>query len=105
MGNVTEHVLTGLTPNSTYVIRVRAINTEKTSKWSTVVTGITPTDFEPGDANGDGSISISDAVSVVNCILGNPADGFSSSAADVNGDGKVTITDAVSIVNMILGKE
>lgn len=105
VGNVTEHALTGLTPNSTYVVRVRAINSEKTSKWSTVVTGITPTDFEPGDANGDGSISISDAVSVVNCILGNPADGFSSSAADVNGDGKVTITDAVSIVNMILGKE
>ena len=61
-----------------------------------------------GDANGDGKVTITDAVSVVNYILGNPADGFDIEAANVNGDvdgegqPSITITDAVGIVNIIL---
>ena len=61
-----------------------------------------------GDANGDRAVTITDAVSVVNYILGNPAEGFNIEAANVNGDfddddnPKITITDAVGIVNIIL---
>lgn len=55
-----------------------------------------------GDTNGDGKISITDAVSIVNYILGNASDNFVYAAADVNGDNKVSITDAVAVVNMIL---
>ena len=56
----------------------------------------------PGDANGDGMVTISDAVAIVNYILGKPLPaGFNEAAADMNGDGKVTITDAVMLVNMI----
>ena len=61
-----------------------------------------------GDANGDDKVTITDAVSVVNYILGNPAEGFNIEAANVNGDydddhnPKITITDAVGIVNIIL---
>ena len=62
----------------------------------------TPKPFTPGDANGDGKVTITDAVAVVNYILGNTSTGFD--AADVNGDGNVTITDAVGIVNIILNK-
>jgi len=58
----------------------------------------------PGDANGDGKVSITDAVYVVNYILGQFAIDFNVVAADVNGDGKVSITDAVMIVNIILGQ-
>ena len=58
----------------------------------------------PGDANGDGKVSITDAVYVVNYILGQSAIDFNVVAADVNGDGKVSITDAVMIVNIILGQ-
>lgn len=54
------------------------------------------------DTNGDGNVTITDAVAIVNYILGNPPAGFKSEAADVNGDGKISITDAVAIVNMIL---
>ena len=54
-----------------------------------------------GDANGDGDVNISDAVAIVNYILGNPTAGFNAAAADMNGDGKVTITDAVAVVNML----
>ena len=52
----------------------------------------------PGDVNGDGQMSITDAVAIVNFIFGNAPDGFNEVAADVNGDGMVTITDAVAIM-------
>ena len=61
-------------------------------------------DYIPGDANGDGEVNISDAVAIVNYILGNPSLGFNAAAADMNGDGKVTISDAVGVVNMVLNQ-
>jgi len=68
---------------------------------STQVT-ISGTSVLRGDANGDKKVTITDAVSIVNCILGNPSGDFNTKAADVNGDGKITITDAVGVVNIIL---
>ena len=55
-----------------------------------------------GDANGDGGVTITDAVAIVNQILGNPSNDFDASNADVNHDDKITITDAVGVVNIIL---
>ena len=60
------------------------------------------TDILVGDANGDGSVTINDAVGIVNNISGNPSVGFNEAAADVNGDSKITITDAVGVVNIIV---
>ena len=56
----------------------------------------------PGDTNGDGKVSITDAVYIVNYVLHQPAADFREAAADLNGDGKITITDAVQIINIIL---
>ena len=58
-----------------------------------------------GDANGDGKVSITDAVYVVNNVLNQPQTDFRKTAADMNGDGKITITDAVMIVNFIIGQQ
>ena len=58
-----------------------------------------------GDANRDGSVTISDAVGVVNYILGNPSSDFNFYAADVNDSDDVTISDAVGVVNIILNNE
>ena len=55
-----------------------------------------------GDANGDGQVTITDAVAIVNYILGNASANFNLFAADVNRDGNITITDAVGVVNIIL---
>ena len=61
-----------------------------------------------GDVNGDCSVTITDAVGVVNYILDNPSDNFNKKNANVNGDTdgdgnpNITITDAVGIVNIIL---
>ena len=60
--------------------------------------------FKNGDANGDDVVSITDAVAVVNSILGNPSDNFIEEAANVNDDEGISITDAVGVVNIILGE-
>ena len=59
---------------------------------------------QPGDANGDGSISVTDIAVVVNCILQlDNTGGFSPDGADANGDGQITVTDIGVIVDKILG--
>ncbi len=57
-----------------------------------------------GDVNGDKKVTITDAVAIVNYILGQPSSDFDIRVADVNNDTKVTITDAVAVVNIILNK-
>ena len=57
----------------------------------------------PGDVNGDGAITITDAGLIVNYILGSVSGDFNDCAADVNRDGSISITDAAEIVRIILG--
>jgi len=57
--------------------------------------------YIPGDANGDGRISIADASLVVDYILSGGTVTISA-GADMNGDGKVSIADASAIVDYIL---
>ena len=59
-------------------------------------------DYMLGDVNGDGKVTITDAVAIVNYKLERPPVRFIRAAADVNRDREITITDAVRIVNMIL---
>ena len=60
--------------------------------------------IQRGDANADGSISVTDIAVVVNCILQlDNTGGFSEYGADANGDGQVTVTDIGVIVDKILG--
>lgn len=56
----------------------------------------------PGDSNGDGSIDVTDIVSIANGILGRASSSFDAVAADVNGDGSIDVTDIVVVANMIL---
>ncbi|MBE6268662.1 MAG: hypothetical protein E7092_06685, partial [Bacteroidales bacterium] len=55
-----------------------------------------------GDANGNGTVSISDAVATVNYILGRTPDNFRFEAADTNNDGKISLIDVVNIIDLIL---
>jgi hypothetical protein len=57
-----------------------------------------------GDANGDGVVNISDAVLVVNYILGDRESDIIFENADINQDNEINVTDAVGIVNIILGQ-
>ena len=64
--------------------------------------------YKNGDANGDNKVSVPDAVSIVNSILGNRPIDFVEVAANVNddvdelGNAMISITDAVGVVNIIL---
>ena len=57
--------------------------------------------YIPGDANGDGRISIADASLIVDYILSGGTITISA-GADMNGDGKISIADASTIVDYIL---
>ena len=57
----------------------------------------------PGDVDGDGEITISDANSVIDIVvMGGNAGHTHSPAADANGDGEITIADVNAIVTMIM---
>ena len=105
--NVTLKANSTVTP-SDYTIEVKNIELTTTDEQACVPANcsatLTVSDIKVGDANGDGKISITDAVAVVNKLLGKPSVNFRADAADVTGDGKITITDAVAIVNIVLGK-
>ena len=58
-----------------------------------------------GDLNGDGKVSITDVVMIVDVIAGIITDANQRAAADVNGDGSVTITDCVAAIDLIAAQQ
>jgi hypothetical protein len=58
--------------------------------------------FLLGDVNGDGFVNISDAVCLVNYILGQNPNPFVNEAADINSDSEINISDVVALVGLIL---
>lgn len=54
-----------------------------------------------GDANGDESINVGDAVFIVNYVFRNGAPPGSTGMGDANGDGMVNIGDAVFLINYV----
>ncbi len=82
--------------------------TAKVLTVAAIIATLTVCDVKPikiGDTNDDGRISITDAVTIVNFILGRTPANYVAEASDVNGDGRTSITDAVAIVNKILSGE
>ena len=99
--NVAEDIITALD----YPVKINLV--EVTEEDGTVVTASTHNGrlsvYKNGDANGDDEVSITDAVTVVSHILGNPVDNFIEEAANVDDGDDISITDAVGVVNIILG--
>ncbi len=58
-----------------------------------------------GDLNGDGEVSITDVVLIIDVIAGEITDANKVAAADVNGDGEVTITDCVAAIDLIAAQQ
>lgn len=52
-----------------------------------------------GDVNGDGRVTLMDAVAIYNAVMG----GDTESSMDINGDDRVTLMDAVSVYNLVMG--
>ena len=55
-----------------------------------------------GDANGDGRVTVTDVVSIVEYLQGRQPTAFVKTLADVNQDGEITITDIVGVINLIM---
>lgn len=94
--NLSEGELTGYFRN---IVLAKADATGQ--KYEEMLFPITIVNSIPGDANGDGRISIADASLVVDYILSGGTITISA-GADMNGDGKVSIADASAIVDYIL---
>ena len=58
-----------------------------------------------GDANGDGSVNVADAVAVINAYLNENTANVNVGLADVNHDGIINIADAVAIINLYLNSQ
>lgn len=71
-------------------------------KWQTTTT---ESEVTKGDLNGDGEVSITDVVLIIDVIAGEITDANKVAAADVNGDGEVTITDCVAAIDLIAAQQ
>ena len=65
-------------------------------------TNIIGIDDEPGDVNGDGSVTIKDVTDLIDLLLG--GDTISNENADANGDGIVSIKDVTDLIDMLLSE-
>ena len=72
-----------------------------TAPWSGFGTIVAIEDITLGDLTGDGKVSITDIVKIIDVIAGDITDAKQVAAADVNGDGKVSITDCSAAVDLI----
>ena len=72
-----------------------------TAPWSGFGTIVAIEDVTLGDLTGDGKVSITDIVKIIDVIAGDITDANQVAAADVNGDGKVSITDCSAAVDLI----
>lgn len=107
--NVTLHVAAA-TSADTYVALLQkqmysnaAGEAIRPNNITTTVT-VGETEFEKGDANGDGKINVADIVAILNYTLEKPQRDFVFAAADVNNDGDVDVADLVMLADKIFGK-
>jgi hypothetical protein len=65
-------------------------------------TNINVIPYLPGDANGNGDVSVIDIVTAAQYIIFQDPNPFLFEAADLNNDGQITVTDLALIANLIL---
>jgi hypothetical protein len=65
-------------------------------------TNINVIPYLPGDANGNGEVSVIDIVTAAQYIIFQSPDPFLFEAADLNNDDQITVTDLALIANLIL---
>ena len=58
------------------------------------------TAYVPGDANGDGHVTIADVTAMISLLMSGSA--VDNPAADVNGDGHLTIGDVTALISRLM---
>ena len=69
------------------------------------LTGVATGDGFAGDLNGDGQLTVSDIILLINEIININRDATDNPAADVNADGEVNITDVVRLIDTVMHSE
>ena len=103
--NVTLDVAPSMTDGD-YDIEVKNIELSDGTPYNPadIKATLTVKTYTPGDVDGTGTVSVNDAVCVINYILGSPAEDFIEPAADLDGNGVITVNDVVILINdYILG--
>ena len=59
-------------------------------------------DFQIGDVNRDGNVTISDVTALIDYLLGGDDSSIDVQAADVNGSTDVTISDVTALIDLLL---
>lgn len=102
-GAVLCRLQTDLTVGQHYYWRVQADDGVEQSDWTGLASFVVTkaVEYLCGDANGDGSINVGDAVYIINYVFrGGPAP-TPLEAGDANGDGSINVGDAVYLINYI----
>ena len=86
---------------ATLYVPKQALNVYKTANYWKNFTNIIGVDDEPGDVDGDGSVTIADVTVLIDLLLG--GDNINNEVADVNGDSVVSIKDVTDLIDMLLG--
>jgi len=55
-----------------------------------------------GDVNSDGTVNISDAITLISAVVNDNFEGINMANADVTGEGVVNISDTIALINMVL---
>lgn len=103
--NVTLSVAPDMTAGN-YEIKIKNIELSDGTPYNPadIKATLTVKAYTPGDVDGTGTVSVNDAVCVINYILGSPIEGFIEAAADLDGNGVITVNDVVILINdYILG--
>ena len=108
--NVTHYVLHVLTSDGESIVKFWPYNYYNNNGQGGYLTfrysgdyNINPCEYNPGDVTMDGSVNVSDVISMVNFILNTSIfNNCQLQTADLSNDGQVNITDIIAVVNIII---
>lgn len=69
------------------------------------ITGVATGDSAAGDLNGDGQLTVSDVILLINDLISANRMMAANPVADMNGDGDVNITDVVNLIDAVMHAE
>ena len=100
--SATSYVDDRVTPGTTYYYYYKVLSTALQEYDVSNVVAATPLTATRGDANGNGSVDVTDVITTVNYITGQQPKPFVFDAADINSDKLIDILDVVGIIQGIL---
>jgi hypothetical protein len=69
------------------------------------ITGVATGNNAAGDLNGDGQLTVSDVILLINDLISANRMMTANPVADMNGDGDVNITDVVNLIDAVMHAE